>query len=155
MEGFIKVNKVLGENISHTDKRICREMSKRPKDWNYQTQRKIFCDNLRAKGYKTVSAIGSYVLADNGNETVTFYFAAHSPQNKNYCVASVLKYKVDYFAFYNNKTDVVYMVGYGIVREYCKHITTQSIFYGDYRKPKLFIPDAWAHQQKINTLLLY
>ena len=154
MENFIEVNKVLGENVTNTIKQPCRTMSERSKDWNYQLVRKIFCANLTDKGY-TLSIDGSYINATKNGETVTFFFAAHSPQNKNYCVPTVLKNKVDYFAFYNNKTDVVYMVGYGIVREYCRTIKNSYIFYGDYRKAKLFIPDEWAQKQKINTLMLY
>jgi len=154
MGNFVEVNKVLGESVVNTSHLQCREMRLRPRDWNYQSVRKMFCDNLKAKGYDKIINDGSYIIASNDNEKVTFYFAAHSPQNKNYCVSTVLKYKVDYFAFYNNKTDVVYTVGYGIVRKYCKSLKDAYTFY-DYRKPKLFIPDSWALQQKINTMLLY
>ena len=154
MEGFIEVNKTLGENITNITKRKCREMYIRSKNWNYQTVKKRFCTNLINKGYK-LSIDGSYIKAIKNGETVTFFFAAHSPQNKNYCLPTVLKNKVDYFAFYNNKSEIICMVGYGIVREYCKCISEAYIFYGDYRKPKMFIPDTWAQKQKINTLLLY
>ena len=130
-------------------------MGKRPKDWNFQTIRKSFCDNLRAKGYNNIHVHGNYVFAANDSEKVIFYFTAHTPQNKNYFITPVLKYKVDYFAFYNNKIDAVYCVGYGIVREYCKQLKTNYVFYNNYDKPKMLIPDSWALKQQINTMLLY
>lgn len=155
METFIEVNKLLGENVTKITKRQSCDMKHRPHDWNYQVVRKIFCKNLANKGY-ALTMDGNYINATNKNgETVTFFFAAHNPNNKNYCLPTVLKNKVNYFAFYNNKTDVVYIVGYGIVREYCKTIRDAYIFYGDCNKPKMFIPDSWAQKQKINTLMLY
>lgn len=154
MKNFIAVNKLLGENVDNITRRECREHDKRPKDWNYQIIRKQFCDNLKSKGYSKIVNVGNYIIASNDKETVTFYFAAHNPQNKNYCVSMVLKYKVDYFAFYDNKIDAIYMVGYGIVREYCKNIKNAYAFYNS-NNPKMFIPDSWAHQQKMNTMLLY
>lgn len=155
MAHFIEVNKLLGENVTVITRRECRSMEKRDKTWNWASLRKIFCDNLRSKGYDNITINGSYIVASNGLETVTFYFSAHSPQNKNYCVPLKLKNKVDYFAFYNNKTDVVYCVGYGIIREYCKNIKEAFYFYGYRNAPKMFIPDSWAQSQKINTMLLY
>lgn len=154
MANFIEVNKVLGEGVKTTSSLQSREMRLRPRDWNYQSIRKLFCTNLVDKGY-TLSINGSYINATKNGETVTFFFAAHSPQNKNYCLPIVLKNKVDYFVFYNNKTDVVYTVGYGIVRKYCKSIKDAVVFYNNFQNPKLFIPDEWAQQQKINTMLLY
>lgn len=152
-ENFLEVNKLLGENVTHTLHMQSREMRLRPKGWNYCSLRKIFSDNLKSKGYE-VSIDGNYITAKNENETVRFYFTAHNEQNSNYLVTTVLKNKVDYFAFYNNKSDVVYLVGYGIVREYCKRIKTAYRFYGD-RQSKMFIPDSWAKKQRINTMLLY
>ena len=154
MKNLIEVNKLLGENVNHVVNIHSRELNKRSREWNYMTQRKIFCDNLKANGYE-LFVDGNYISATKNNETVKFYFASHSPQNHNYLIPSVLENKVDYFAFYNNKSDVVYLVGYGIVREYCKKLDTSFIFYQKPYKQKLFIPDNWAQQQKINTMLLY
>lgn len=151
---MVRVNKLLGEGVGNIVKMHSREMRKRDRDWNYKTQQKIFCENLKSNGYD-VTVSGSYVSATRNNETVRFYFSAHSPQNKNYLVSSVLENRVDYFAFYNNKTDVVYLVGYGIIREYCKNLKTGFVFSNNGQNVKLFIPDEWAQQQKINTLLLY
>ena len=154
MDNFLAVNKLLGENVATTLHMQSREMRLRPKDWNYCSLRKIFCDNLKSKGYEVI-VDGNYITATyNNNETVRFYFTAHNTQNSNYLITTVLKNKVDYFAFYNNKIDAVYLVGYGIVREYCKKIKTSYRFYGN-RQSKMFIPDSWAKEQRINTMLLY
>lgn len=154
-EIFVEVRKTLGENVKETKKIVCRNLKNYAKDWNYQTALKMFCDNLKARGYNIVKVNGNYILASNNHETVTFYFTAHSPKNKNYCISTVLKYKVDYFAFYDNKTDVIYTVGYGIVRKYCKSLKKAYTFGNNYKRPMMFIPDEWAQQQKINTMLLY
>lgn len=154
MDNFLAVNKLLGENVATTLHMQSREMRLRPKDWNYCSLRKIFCNNLKSKGYEVI-VDGNYITATyNNNETVRFYFTAHNTQNSNYLITTVLKNKVDYFAFYNNKIDAVYLVGYGIVREYCKKIKTAYRFYGN-RQSKMFIPDSWAKEQRINTMLLY
>jgi len=151
---FIEVNKLLGENIKNIINIPSKEINKRSREWNYMSLRKIFCDNLKAHGYD-LFIDGSYISAIKNNEIVRFYFSAHSPQNKNYLVPSVLEKKVDYFAFYNNNSDVIYLVGYGIIREYCKKLDTAYIFYKKKNRQYLFIPDKWAQQQKINTMLLY
>ena len=57
--------------------------------------------------------------------------------------------------FYDNSNNCVYLVGYGIVRKYCKSLKNSYTFYNDTQHVKLFIPDDWARQQKINTYSLY
>ena len=86
----------------------------------FTSYRRRFCDVLRKTGYETRST-GNYVIANNGKETVTFYFAAHNPRNRNYLVSAVLENEVNYYAFYDNSNNSVYLVGYGIVRKYCKN----------------------------------
>ena len=154
MKNFIAVNKLLGENVDNITRRECREHDKRPKDWNYQIIRKQFCDNLKSKGYSKIVNVGNYIIASNDKETVTFYFAAHNPCNHNYLVSTVLENEVNYYAFYDNSNNSVYLVGYGIVRKYCKSLKESYTFYNDVRHIKLFIPDDWARQQRINTYSL-
>ena len=156
MEGLKQVNKLIGEGIKNTI-----NISVRPTrpghsstDTPFTTYRRHFCDVLRKNGYETRSS-GNYIIANYGKETVTFYFAAHNPHNHNYLVSSVLENEVNYYAFYDNSNNCVYLVGYGIVRKYCKSLKNSYTFYNDTRHVKLFIPDDWARQQKINTYSLY
>ena len=107
MDNFLEVNKLLGENVTHTLHVQSREMRLRSKDWNYCSLRKIFCDNLKSKGYE-VSVDGNYVTAKSyKNETVRFYFTAHNEQNSNYLITTILKNKVDYFEIDNQGITII------------------------------------------------
>lgn len=155
MEGLKQVNKLIGEGVKNTTNVSVRHTrpGRSSTDTPFTSYRRRFCDALRKTGYETRST-GNYVIANNGKETVTFYFAAHNPRNRNYLVSAVLENEVNYYAFYDNSNNSVYLVGYGIVRKYCKSLKESYTFYNDRRHVKLFIPDGWARQQKINTYFL-
>ena len=155
MEGLKQVNKLIGEGIKNTTNVSVRHTcpGHSSTDTPFTSYRRRFCDVLRKNGYETRSN-GNYVIANNGKETVTFYFAAHNPRNHNYLVSAVLENEVNYYAFYDNSNNSVYLVGYGIVRKYCKSLKESYTFYNDTRHVKLFIPDDWARQQRINTYSL-
>lgn len=156
MEGLKNVNKLMGESVSNVinipSYTASHYYGKRPRVL-FSTYRAKFCKNLRIKGYETKSQ-GNYIIATRNGETVKFYFAAHNPQHHNYLISKTLENEVDYYAFYNDKIDVVYLVGYGIVRKYCKTLNTAYTFYGNTTKQKLFIPDEWAKQQQVNTYII-
>ena len=149
MKGLKYVHKHLDENVQTFVK--YRTFGHKIPDTAFTVRRAKFCKVLKKHGYETRSE-GNYIIATKGNECVTFYFTAHSPSNNNYLVSSVLKNEVNYFAFYDNENDKVYIVGYGMVRQYCKSLNTSYMFFN--RDRKLFIPDGWAKQQTINTYIL-
>ena len=155
MEGLKQVNKLIGEGIKNTNNISVRHTHPglSSTDTPFTTYRRHFCDVLRKNDYETRST-GNYIIANNGKETVTFYFAAHNPRNHNYLVSAVLENEVNYYALYDNSNNSVYLVGYGIVRKYCKSLKDSYTFYNDARNAKLFIPDDWARQQRINTYSL-
>ena len=154
MKGLKVVQKQLSENIYDVVSvhRHPSNLGKRMAGAKFTKRRAKFCNVLKKHGYTTTSE-GNYIIAKNGSECVTFYFTAHNSQNANYLVSSVLTNEVNYFAFYDNENDSVYLVGYGIVRQYCKSLKTSYKFHIK-ENDKLFIPDDWAKQQKINTYKL-
>jgi hypothetical protein len=143
MKKFVTVNKVLG-NISHTSKRYWNTKE----HCNFTVKRARFCKHLQNAGYKTFS-IGNYITATKNNEENTFFFAAHRNGVSNYLIPVQLKYKVQYFAFYDEQKNCVYLVGYGKVREYTNAIETSYKF--GISEYKMFVPDSWAKSQIINT----
>lgn len=155
MEGLKQVNKLIGEGVKNTTNVSVRHTHPglSSTDTPFTSYRRRFCGVLRKNGYETRST-SNYIIANNGKETVTFYFAAHNPRNHNYLVSAVLENEVNYYAFYDNSNNSVYLVGYGIVRKYCKSLKDSYTFYNNARNAKLFIPDDWARQQKINTYSL-
>lgn len=155
MEGLKQVNKLIGESVKNINNISVRNShpGHSTTDTPFTSYRRRFCDVLRRNGYGTRST-GNYIIANNGKETVTFYFAAHNPRNHNYLVSTVLENEVNYYAFYDNSNNSVYLVGYGIVRKYCKSLKESYTFYNNVRHVKLFIPDDWARQQRINTYSL-
>lgn len=149
MKDLKLVNKTLGENV-----KCCQSIhadNKLRKTNMFMTQRANFCKNLRDRGYKTKSH-GNYITATKDSESLTFYFVSHSNNTKNYLVPYVLRYEVNYFAFYDNEKECVYMISYGLVRKYCKLLKNSFTFYNN--MPKLFIPDTWAKEQNINTYVM-
>lgn len=155
MEGLKRVNKLIGEGVKNTTNVSVRHAhpGHSSTDTPFTSYRRRFCNVLKKNGYETRST-GNYVIANNGKETVTFYFAAHNSRNHNYLVSSTLENEVNYYAFYDNNANQVYLVGYGIVRKYCKSLKDSYTFYNNTRNVKLFIPDDWARQQRINTYSL-
>ena len=154
MKGLKLVQKHLDENVldAVSVHRFPSNLGKRMAGAEFTKRRAKFCKVLRRHGYTTMSE-GNYIIAKNGSERVTFYFTAHNSQNDNYLISSVLTNEVNYFAFYDNENDSVYLVGYGIVRQYCKSLKTAYKFHIN-EGSKLFVPDTWAKQQKINTYKL-
>ena len=146
MNEFTKVNKVLGENINKVD--IKRSKFNNLIQVNFTKNRAKFCRHLQKNGYSTFT-IGNYITATKGNEENTFFFAAHREGVHNYLIPAMLQNRVQYFAFYDESKNCIYMVGYGKVREYTSQIKNAYIFYSS--EPKLFVPDSWAKSQKINT----
>lgn len=149
---FVKVDKLLGENVSTVHRMKFR--SNKGGINTFASNRKKFCEHLRSNGYETF-AIGNYVTATNGKETNTFFFASHNKNCKNYLIPVNLKNRVQYFVFYNDGfEDVSYarVVAYNKVREFCKNITkaVQFTYNGD---PKMQIPDSWANEQVLNTVV--
>lgn len=146
----ISVDKNLGENVKTISRRVyANKYVGKTNPW--MGNRKRFVDYLFNLGYSISYNGNNYITAEKDNETNTFYFTSHLPSNHNYLVPMVLEYRVQYFAFYDETCDSVYVMAYNKVREFCKELKYAATF-GNNKRPMLFIPDNWAKQQTINTI---
>lgn len=149
MAAFNRVNKILGENVQKIQRK--KFEFENMKDVHFTINRKKFCKHLQNNGYETFT-IGNYITATKDNEENTFFFTAHRKENHNYLIPVNLENRVQYFAFYDEDKNCIYMVGYGKIREYTANIKNAYIFANS--EPKLFISDSWAKSQQINTYIL-
>lgn len=144
---FITANKALGENV----KNVNYLRYTHSKEFGFSINRAKFCEYLHRAGYNTYCK-GNYITANRDNESNTFFFAAHRKGVTNYLIPSILKNRVQYFAFYDEENNCVYLVGYGKVREYTASIENAYIFGNS--ELKMLIPDTWAKEQIINKCVL-
>lgn len=119
---------------------------------NWAKNRNAFSKALRRDGYSIITQT-NYIIASKNGKREVFYFTSHSAANTNYLVSANASSQITKFAFFDNESEMVFIIGYDKVAELCKTLQGK-MFFNKSREIKVYVPDEWVIKNQESLFML-